>query len=202
MPVLMDAFDTEGNIVVWNKECERVTGYAAEEIVGNPHAIELLYPDPTQRELMLSGWKKRDKEFRNLECEVTCKDGSAKIIAWSDVSHKYPIPGSEAWSIGVDVTDRRRAEEEKELAHAELDQIFRTAGDSMCVIDKDFNMVRANDEFHALSGSAEKVAGRKCYEILPCSFCHTLECPAVRVLGGEERVECDVDRMVPVSQVV
>ncbi|MCK5077520.1 MAG: PAS domain S-box protein [Calditrichia bacterium] len=30
MPVMLDSFDEKGNIVVWNKECEHVTGYNAE----------------------------------------------------------------------------------------------------------------------------------------------------------------------------
>ncbi|MBK6709954.1 MAG: PAS domain S-box protein [Chloroflexi bacterium] len=44
MPVMLDAFDANGAIVAWNKECETVTGYSAEEIVKNPTALNLLYP--------------------------------------------------------------------------------------------------------------------------------------------------------------
>src|SRR5271169_1571292 len=53
MPVLMDAFDGDGCIVVWNAECERVTGYSAAEILGNRLAIEMLYPDIEYRTSML-----------------------------------------------------------------------------------------------------------------------------------------------------
>ncbi|HDP80631.1 MAG TPA: PAS domain S-box protein, partial [Spirochaetes bacterium] len=49
MPVLVDAFDADGVPLFWNRECESVTGYAAEEIVGNPRAFELLYPDEAYR---------------------------------------------------------------------------------------------------------------------------------------------------------
>ena len=45
MPVMIDAFDFDWNIVLWNRECERVTGYSAGEIIGNPKAMELLYPN-------------------------------------------------------------------------------------------------------------------------------------------------------------
>lgn len=33
MPMIVDALDNEGNIVIWNKEAERVTGYTKEEII-------------------------------------------------------------------------------------------------------------------------------------------------------------------------
>jgi len=42
MPVLMDAYDEHGLIVAWNSECERVSGYSAAEMIGNPNAMETL----------------------------------------------------------------------------------------------------------------------------------------------------------------
>ena len=54
MPVMIDAFDADWNVALWNRECERVTGYGAAEVMGNPKAMEWLYPDPTYREEMLS----------------------------------------------------------------------------------------------------------------------------------------------------
>src|SRR5262249_39157994 len=35
MPVLFTAFGTDGKPKVWNGECERVTGYKADEVIGN-----------------------------------------------------------------------------------------------------------------------------------------------------------------------
>ncbi len=111
MPVMMDAFDADWNIILWNRECERVTGYKAEEIVGNSKAMELLYPNPEYRQQMIAAWDERGNDDRDWEREVTCKDGSVKIIAWSNLSERFPIPGWTAWSVGVDVTERKRAED-------------------------------------------------------------------------------------------
>lgn len=112
MPIMMDVFDEEDNIIVWNQECERVTGYTAAEIVGNPKAMEMLYPDSEYRQSMLTEWSKRGCEFRNWEWNMTCKDGSVKTVAWSNLANKFPIPGWAAWSFGVDVSDRKKAETE------------------------------------------------------------------------------------------
>ena len=35
MPVMVDALDYNGDFVLWNRECEIVTGYTAEEVIGN-----------------------------------------------------------------------------------------------------------------------------------------------------------------------
>ncbi len=110
MPVLVDAFDESWGIVFWNKECERVTGYRAQELQSNPHALELLYPDPHYRERMMGQWQTVGNNFRDWEWQVTCKDGSVKTIAWSNIAQSLPIPGYTTWGVGVDVTQRKEAE--------------------------------------------------------------------------------------------
>ncbi|MCT7950087.1 EAL domain-containing protein [Ancylothrix sp. C2] len=111
MPVMMNAFDEQGNIQVWNQECERVTGYEASEIVGNPQALEMLYPESRYRRKMLEEWQKRPDDYRNWEWQLTSKDGTIKTVAWSNLSQRFPIPGWATWGIGVDVTQRLRNEE-------------------------------------------------------------------------------------------
>ncbi|MBU0982322.1 MAG: PAS domain S-box protein [candidate division Zixibacteria bacterium] len=110
MPVMMDAMDEEGNILTWNDECERVTGYSADEIVGNPRALDLLYPDLQYREHMLKLWADIGNDFREMEWDIVCKDGSVRTIAWFNISGQFPLPGWSSWAIGVDVTKRKRAE--------------------------------------------------------------------------------------------
>jgi PAS domain S-box-containing protein len=110
MPVMLNAYDVQGIIIAWNRECERITGFSAKEIVGNPMAIELLYPDPEYRARMLSAWADTKQDVYEWEWEITCKDGSHKTIAWSNISTRVAIPGWSSWSIGVDVTSRRHAE--------------------------------------------------------------------------------------------
>jgi PAS domain S-box-containing protein len=122
MPVMMDALDAEGNILAWNKECERVTGYSAEEMVSNPRAMELLYPDPAYRKQMTTQWAERGNDYYDWEWELMAKDGTVKTVAWSNISDRLPIPGWATWGIGVDVTERVRAEAALQQAHNGLEQ--------------------------------------------------------------------------------
>jgi PAS domain S-box-containing protein len=111
LPVLMDAFDERGLIVAWNRECERVSGYRAEEIINNPRAMELLYPDHAYRSAMLDDARKRRRRaYRGSEWTLRCKNGSTKTIAWNNVGATVSVPGWSEWGIGIDVTERRRLE--------------------------------------------------------------------------------------------
>ncbi|MCC6797831.1 MAG: PAS domain S-box protein, partial [Candidatus Hydrogenedentes bacterium] len=103
-------FDERGNIIVWNREAERVTGYASRELVGNPHALGILYPDPVYRARVVNEWTERGGDYRDQEWNIACKDGSVRTVSWFNISAKFPIPGWASWDIGVDITDRRKLE--------------------------------------------------------------------------------------------
>jgi PAS domain S-box-containing protein len=112
LPVMITAFDENLHFIVWNRECERVTGYSAEEIVGNPNARELLYPDSNYRQRILTALIDEGKfgNFRNWEWETTCKDGKIKTIAWSSVSKHYWASGWYGWAIGEEGFKQSRDE--------------------------------------------------------------------------------------------
>jgi PAS domain S-box-containing protein len=93
------------------------------------------------------------------------------------------------------ISERKQAEEETELAYAELNQIFNTAADGMRLIDKDFNVLRVNETFSTLSGvSRDEATGKKCYEVFRGPMCFKPDCPLTRILGGEKRVENEVEK--------
>jgi len=93
------------------------------------------------------------------------------------------------------INTQKRAEEATNLAYAELNQIFNTAVDGMWVIDKEFTVLRINETFSMLSGLSKDEGGdKKCYEVFRGPFCQTPNCSLIRILGGEERVEVDVEK--------
>jgi PAS domain S-box-containing protein len=93
------------------------------------------------------------------------------------------------------IIQRGQAEKAAKLTHSELNQIFNTAADGMRVIDKEFNVLRVNDTFLTLSGIRnDEAVGRKCYEVFSGPLCHSPKCPLMRIMAGEERIECDVEK--------
>ncbi len=122
LPVMVDALDENGVTVMWNRECERVTGYSAEEIVGNPDGMSLLYPDPDYLKEMRGLYDQLGGDYRDWEVTLTAKDGTARIIAWSNVSKRYPIPGWQMWAIGFDITRRKQIEKALHEAHEALER--------------------------------------------------------------------------------
>ncbi|MFB2935838.1 PAS domain S-box protein [Aerosakkonemataceae cyanobacterium BLCC-F154] len=144
MPVMLDAFDNEGNIIVWNQECERVTGYSSEEIIGNPQAWKMVYPDPIYLQTMMKKWAEFGNNYRNWEWDLVSKNGEIKTIAWSNISQEFSVPGWSGWGVGIDITERKKAE----LGIIQLNQSLEQR-----VKERTAELTAANKELEAFSYS-------------------------------------------------
>lgn len=111
MPIMVIGAGDDQAPVFWNRECERVTGYSASEILGNTRTNDLLYPDPAQRKRLARKAVARTGSYEHWVAPLTTKDGTTRIIAWTNLSKRYPIPGWSHWMIGIDVTERYKAQD-------------------------------------------------------------------------------------------
>ncbi len=112
--------DTHGDITVFNRAAEALTGYRRSEVL-NRNWFEILvpqdrYPHAAQEfeRIMADG---RPEKFEN---PILTKSGEERHIIWqnSKVVEQGRITGS--ISFGLDLTDSKRAEEEKERLQAQL----------------------------------------------------------------------------------
>lgn len=144
MPVMLDAFDENFHLIVWNQECERVTGFTAAEVIGQSVVMEQFYPDPLYRQQMMAAWAERGHNYRNWEWDITCKDGSVRTVSWSNLSDLFPVPGWASWGIGVDVTDRTQAQRTLQDLNTLLEQR---------VTDRTAQLEETNQELQAFTYS-------------------------------------------------
>jgi PAS domain S-box-containing protein len=135
LPDAVCVIDMNGAIIVWNSGAERMLGYKAEEIIGR-HITTVLPSDIAQQELghclsllnlngFFSGYEsvRLAKDGRIIPVELTAvaiRDKTNKIINYA--------------SIMMDLTDRKKAEEERLKGHM-LESIGLLAGG----IAHDFN---------------------------------------------------------------
>ncbi|GAB4549212.1 MAG: PAS domain-containing sensor histidine kinase [Anaerolineae bacterium] len=111
LPVMVNAVDNDETLHMWNRECERVTGYQAEEVLHKPGFFELLYPDPEYRAALLEDFKKQPN-YRDVVCEMTAKDGSKRFVSWSNMAAQMPDTPWRELSVGVDVTVQHQQKRE------------------------------------------------------------------------------------------
>jgi PAS domain S-box-containing protein len=114
-----------GTILLWNTAAEEISGYRAEEVIGQKEIWKKLYPDKEYRKQVTDTITRiiRDKNYlENFETTIISKQGIKKVISWNTKG----IPGatgavSDYIAIGVDVTDRKMAEDALRV-HAEIER--------------------------------------------------------------------------------
>ncbi|MFC2140299.1 HD domain-containing phosphohydrolase [Candidatus Auribacterota bacterium] len=87
-------------------------------------------------------------------------------------------------------------EETVKIAYAELHQIFNSTEDAMCVINKDYYILRTNEVFLESFCEEENqlLIGQKCHKIIPDQCCHTEKCPLKQISEGADRVTYFITR--------
>ena len=84
--VLLAVLDPRGNIQVWNKAAETITGYSREEVLGHRDVWKQLYPDPEYRRGItqrIAAILSAGNYFENLETTILTKAGDRRIISWN-----------------------------------------------------------------------------------------------------------------------
>jgi len=156
MPVMIVAFDERDRTVAWSKECERVTGYGAKDMIGKPDAFQLLSSSRTSTDGNLLG--KHRVQVRS----VACKDGSIRYVAW--LSTELPLPGwSKCW-IGLDVTEQREASER-------ILGLFDSSADALAFTTLEGRFLEVNRAFLALTGyTREELLGTSYQALTPAEY--------------------------------
>jgi PAS domain S-box-containing protein len=88
------------------------------------------------------------------ETEITCQDGSVKIIAWSNYAEKFPIPGWKHWLIGEDITITKKVHQlSPDTTHSILYTALNQIDVAICITDESAKFVYMNHAFGKLYGT-------------------------------------------------
>lgn len=143
------ATDLDGYITNWNKGAERMFGYTAKEAHGRH--VALIYPKGQHRFLqneLIKGLKTRGE--RRAEVWARRKSGEPICVDLS-LSLLRDERGSVCGMIGYskDITDRKRAEEER-------DRILKLSSDLICIAGMDGYFKYVNPAWRKTLGYTEK----------------------------------------------
>ncbi len=191
--------DLEGRITTWNLGAERLFGFQAHEIVGEP--FHRLYnaceSDTPQRHLKTAF----EQGHVNDECLQLRKDGT-EFWATADVTllrNEQGQPRGYA-VITRDITERRQQREEIERREQQLDAFFSNAPVGLAIIDKELHFQRINEPFAKINGldSREQV-GKPLHNVVAELFSQ-IE-PLLRRVArtGESVINHEVKGSVPSS---
>ena len=164
--------DRDGRIITWNKGAERLKGWKAEEIIGQPYTV--LHPPESRarnapnRELTIAAETGRFEE----EAIRMRKDGT---VFAANVS-LFPLRDEHGEVTGFvkltrDISDRSRAGRTILESRRRMEGIVQSAMDAIITIDESQRVVLFNPAAEKIFGyPAEKILGQPVTTLIPERF--------------------------------
>ena len=120
VPGLLYLYTEDGRLIRWNKQHEEMTGYTSEELM-NFHA-ENWFDEEEQIKLAVEFPKVFSEGYNQAELNVILKDGRKVPYILNGV--RVDIDGKPHMvGIGIDITERKKVDEEKEEALKEVKRL-------------------------------------------------------------------------------
>jgi len=135
--VLIVGLNLDGDVRIFNPYAEKITGYAADELIGR-NWFELLVPRArypqvySEFERLLAGGLPR-----TFENPILTKSGEERYIAWSNselIEDGYCVG---TLSFGTDITDKKRAKDALHASQQLYSNLVETAQDGIWCCDRE-----------------------------------------------------------------
>lgn len=109
-PVLMNSFDKTNRCILWNGECERLFGWSLDELNQQADPLALFFPDPEVRQKVRASVNTSPAVDMH-EWHPIRRDGQTLTVLWSNIL----LPDHSILSIGLDITERKKVEQQLEM---------------------------------------------------------------------------------------
>lgn len=167
--VWLSVLDLKGTILMWNTAAEEISGYRSDEVIGQKEIWKKIYPEKQYRKQItdtITRIIREENYLENFETTILSRQGTKKVISWNTRG----IPDatgtvSDYIAIGVDVTDRNRAEVASKDGERRMKDIINFLPDATLVIDKNGTVLAWNRAIEQMTGvPADQMIGKANYE--------------------------------------
>jgi len=161
-PVLIVMTDSEGRIVLFNRACEKLTGYSEQEVVGKTVADLFLPPEQVAaaEQRLIDPADAALSEPHKIPWRTL--SGEERLIEWRRTACPSPRGGGHlSLRVGVDVTERERAEVALTVERDKAQQYLDIAGVIIVVSNSDGKIALINRKGCELLGlKEEEIVGK------------------------------------------
>ncbi len=166
---LIVTLDKDACITEFNPECERVTGYKREEVLGQ-HWPSLFLPEDMRREAPedFVQWV-RDNPRGIYEGRIVTRYGNERTMLWS-ISAIIPDDSDHlvALAVGQDITDRKAAEQALRESEERYRLLVHNVRAGIALVDREGQFLFINEVGAKAHGKpAEQLVGKTMHELFP-----------------------------------
>lgn len=167
--MLVVVLDAEGRIVLFNRACERTTGYSFEEVEGGYVWDRLLVPDEIASVKAVFDHLKTEHIPNCHENHWVTKEGQNRWIRWSNtVLEGHNAKAEYVIGTGIDITEQRQTEASLRESEQRVQTILDTTVDAVIVINEKGLVETFNQAAELMFGyDADEVVGQNIRMLMP-----------------------------------
>jgi diguanylate cyclase (GGDEF)-like protein/PAS domain S-box-containing protein len=168
LPVFFVAIGPGGKTVMMNEALLQTLGYSEEDVVGKDYLTTFVPENERKGVAEVFDRLIESHSLTTNENSLLSKDGRKVLVEW----HGRPILKENDnvdffFGIGIDITERRAAEEALRVEKAYFEQLFESAPEAVALVDNNSNIFRINSEFTEMFGyTLDEVHGRSIDDLL------------------------------------
>lgn len=151
----------------WNPRMMEITGYTMEQI--NEFGwYQTMYPDPEIQKIAIHRMEtmRENDDILAEEWDITASNQEIKTLSISTSILKRVNEETHVLGIMQDVTERKQHVRQIAASQKEWQEIFQAIGQPAMILDRDYNIIKANTQTLMLTGlSSGELIGKKCFEV-------------------------------------
>ncbi len=172
-------WNSDGRITFLNEFGQRFFGYSNEEILGR-HVVGTLIPDSGTGDedlrRLIENIRLAPEDYEQNVNQNIRRDGERVWIAWTnriETDADGTVRG--ILSVGIDITDRKRAEEEQQISEARYRKLFEFAPVGILIAAPEGRYLDANESIcHMLGYAKGELIGLRAKDIIVSSEHHDI----------------------------
>ncbi|NQT40546.1 MAG: PAS domain S-box protein [Planctomycetes bacterium] len=162
--------NSEAGITTFNNYAEKLTGYKKAEAIGG-NWFDLFIP-PRDKEAVPKVFREGLQNIPDAsrhENPIVTRSGEERLISWSNNVLRDSCGSIDGvLSIGIDITDRKRAEEALRQSEAKFRGLVESSGDWIWEVDVEGVYTYASPRVEAILGyKPEDVVGKTPFDLMP-----------------------------------
>ena len=188
-------WNTELEITRFNHAFEKMTGYAAVEVLGKK--LDILFPENTREESLGKIERTLNGKWEVVEIPIIRKDGEIRIALWNS-ANVYDAEGKRIEATiaqGQDITERKIAENILRDREENIRAVFDATSESIFMFDRNGNIVTANKTAaKRLNRSVSEIIGHHFSKFVPSEIVPSRMANIIDVLNSGKSIQFEDER--------
>jgi PAS domain S-box-containing protein len=181
IPVMLTIYEPSTRLLRLNSQFEKTVGWSSQDAAG-VSLMEECYPDPEYR-AQVGQFMESCTPDEWLDIHMRTRDGRTLETSWSNIR----LSSDMQVGIGIDITERKRAENALRVKEAELQEIINRTPFMLTRCSRDLRYRFVSDAYARMIGrTPEEVAGKSLLEIMGEEGLKTVFPYVEKVLEGNQ----------------